>query len=126
MITPFGIFLRKLRLDNNEVMADMAEKLDVSISFLSAVELDKKNIPYSWFEKICKLYDLTDKQEKELSEVICLSKHFLRIDLSDLSDEKRSLVFLFERRLKSMRDEDVEKLNEFLNSILVRFGSEIK
>lgn len=126
MITPFGIFLRKLRLDNNEVMADMAEKLDVSISFLSAVELDKKNIPYSWFEKICKLYDLTDKQEKELSEVICLSKHFLRIDLSDLSDEKRSLVFLFERRLKSMRDEDVEKLNEFLNSILVRFGNKIK
>ena len=117
MITPFGIFLRKLRLDNNEVMADMAEKLDVSVSFLSAVELDKKNIPYSWFEKICKLYDLNDRQERELREVICLSRHFLRVDLSDLSDEKRFLVFLFERKLESMSDENVEKLNEFLNSI---------
>lgn len=117
MIIPFGIFLRKLRLDNNEVMADMAEKLDVSVSFLSAVELDKKNIPYSWFEKICKLYDLNDRQEKELREVICLSRHFLRVDLSDLSDEKRFLVFLFERKLESMSDENVEKLNEFLNSI---------
>lgn len=117
MITPFGIFLRKLRLDNNEVMADMAEKLDVSTSFLSAVELDKKNIPYSWFKRICKLYNLNDRQEKELSEAICLSKRFLRIDLSDLSDEKRSLVFLVERKLESMSDEDVEKLNEFLNSI---------
>lgn len=117
MVTPFGIFLRKLRLDNNEVMIDMAEKLDVSISFLSAVELDKKNIPYSWFERICKLYDLNDRQKKELSEAICLSRHFLRVDLSDLSDEKRSLGFLFERKLESMSDEDVEKLNEFLNSI---------
>lgn len=117
MITPFGIFLRKLRLDNNEVMADMAEKLDVSISFLSAVELDKKNIPYSWFERICKLYDLNDRQKKELSEAICLSRRFLRVDLSDLSDEKRSLAFLFERKLGSMSDEDVEKLNEFLSSI---------
>ncbi len=47
MLTQFGIFLRKLRLDSNEIMKEMATKLDVSPSFLSTVENGKKTIPKS-------------------------------------------------------------------------------
>lgn len=42
MITPIGKFLRKLRIDTGEILKDMAEKLHVSPSFLSAVENGKK------------------------------------------------------------------------------------
>ena len=44
MITPIGKFLRKLRIDTGEILKDMAEKLHVSPSFLSAVENGKKKI----------------------------------------------------------------------------------
>lgn len=39
MVTAFGKFLRILR----EILKDMAEKLNVTSSFLSAVENGKKN-----------------------------------------------------------------------------------
>ena len=42
MITSLGRFLRKLRIDQGEILKDMADKLGVSVSFLSAVENGKK------------------------------------------------------------------------------------
>ena len=42
MITAFGKFLRILRMDNGEILKTMAEKLEVTSSFLSAVENGKK------------------------------------------------------------------------------------
>ena len=41
MLTSLGIFLRKLRLEQREVLKYMADKLGVSASFLSAVENGK-------------------------------------------------------------------------------------
>ena len=33
-----GKFLRKLRIDHDEYLKDMAQKLNISISYLSAIE----------------------------------------------------------------------------------------
>ena len=38
MLTSLGKFLRKLRIDRGEILKDMADKLGVTVSFLSAVE----------------------------------------------------------------------------------------
>ena len=43
MTTNFGKFCRKLRIDNDELLYDMAAKLGVSSAFLSKVENGKKN-----------------------------------------------------------------------------------
>ena len=45
MLTMLGKFLRKLRIDRNELLKDMAGKLDVTVSFLSSVENGKKKMP---------------------------------------------------------------------------------
>ena len=45
MLTALGRFLRKIRIDRNELLKDMADKLEVSASFLSAVENGKKSMP---------------------------------------------------------------------------------
>jgi len=45
MITEYGKFLRKLRIDQGQILKTMAEKLGVSSAFLSAVENGKKKIP---------------------------------------------------------------------------------
>ena len=41
-ISEFAIFCRKLRLDNNQILKDMADVLGVSSSYLSAVENGKR------------------------------------------------------------------------------------
>ena len=42
MITEYGKFLRKLRIDQGQILKTMAEKLGVSAPFLSAVENGKQ------------------------------------------------------------------------------------
>lgn len=76
MITQLGIFLRKLRLDTGEIMRDMAKKLDVSSSFLSAVENGKKRMPDSWYYKIIMLYNIDDSKKEEL-RVFCDCENYI-------------------------------------------------
>ncbi|KHF28295.1 Helix-turn-helix domain protein [Anoxybacillus sp. BCO1] len=54
MLTEFGRFCRKLRIDNGELLKHMADKLGVTSSYLSAVENGKRNVPQDWVEKNCK------------------------------------------------------------------------
>ena len=44
MLTEFGKFVRKLRIDNGTVLGEMAKSIAVSSAYLSAVENGKKNI----------------------------------------------------------------------------------
>ena len=67
MATGFGKFLRKLRIDSDETQGDMAKKLDVAQSFLSAVENGKKDIPKSLCRKILDLYPLSMEQKYQLT-----------------------------------------------------------
>lgn len=112
MDTPIRVFLKKLRSDNNEVMGDMAEKLGVTTSFLSAVELGKKNPPDSWIYKICKSYNLTGEQYDEFRNAIFLSQRFVKIDLTGLSREQRAVVLNFKGNLKYLSNEDLKEIRK--------------
>lgn len=52
MLTEFGKILRKIRIDQGEIIKDMEEKLNVTASYLSVVETGKRNIPENWIEEI--------------------------------------------------------------------------
>lgn len=112
MDTPIRVFLKKLRSDNNEVMQDMAEKLGVTTSFLSAVELGKKNIPDSWYIKISDVYKLTGRQRYDFRGVLFLSPRFVKIDLTDLSQEQRAVVLNFKDNLKYLSNEDLKEIRK--------------
>ena len=56
MLTSIGRFLRKLRIDNGEILKDMAEALGGSSAFLSAVENGKKKMTEGWIEKLKSIY----------------------------------------------------------------------
>lgn len=66
MLTPFGKSLRKLRLDRGLLLKDMADLLDVSPSFLSAVESGKKAIPARIVDEIAEAYNLTASEINDL------------------------------------------------------------
>ena len=68
MLTEFGKICRKIRIDHGELMRHMAFKLDVTASFLSAVENGKRNIPKKWCLIIIEMYDLNCDEGKKLRE----------------------------------------------------------
>ncbi|MDK9581190.1 helix-turn-helix transcriptional regulator [Sneathia sanguinegens] len=115
MITQLGIFLRKLRLDSGEIMREMATKLDVSSSFLSAVENGKKNMPDSWYDIIVNLYNLDKGKKDKFKRAIEESQKSVEINLEDLSREKKRLVFSFARELENLNEEEVDKMKIFFN-----------
>ncbi len=69
-LTEFGKFLRKLRIDNGELLKDMAIKLNTTPAFLSMVETGRRSIPKKLEEEIEKIYSLSLIQKEELISIL--------------------------------------------------------
>ncbi|MNY85866.1 Helix-turn-helix domain protein [compost metagenome] len=91
-LTSFGKFCRKLRVDNGELLEDLAKKLEVTSSYLSAVEMGKRNIPFMRLDKISKIYDLNSSEKLVLHNVVWESQLTLKINVSDLSVEDKNKI----------------------------------
>ena len=89
MITPFGKALRNLRMDRGTLLKDMAQQLEVTSSYLSAVESGKRNIPENWPQVIGALYDLNDQEIKNLEVAAAASTTQIKLDLSQNNCQSR-------------------------------------
>lgn len=114
MLTEFGKYLRKLRIDCNETLAAMARKLGVTASYLSCVETGKRSIPNKWFEKIAQLYKLDDMNRNELLHVGLSSVNKVNVDVEDQDDADKTLVLVFARRLPQLSQEEKDALRKIL------------
>jgi transcriptional regulator with XRE-family HTH domain len=108
--TFFGKALFGIRLDHNEVMHDMADKLGVSVAYLSAVERGKKPVPSSWPVRIASLYDLKPEKVQYLEDMSKMSPTNLKIDLKDCSAFQRSVAYAFTESLPKMGDEAAKNI----------------
>ncbi len=124
MITEVGRFLRKLRIDSNEVLYDMAQKLGCTSAFISSIELGKRPVPSEFQRKLTELYDLTSDQQEEFQYAIDQSAHSVTIPLDELNDSTKGLALVFARRLKTMEEKEAEKLLEYLNNTRKRGKNE--
>lgn len=115
MLTAFGRFCRKLRIDQGELLKDMAEKLGVTPSYLSAVEIGKRSIPKSWPELIKQKYSLSHDQFAELLEAVKLSQSSLKIDLTNYSESDREIMLAFARQFSSLDDNAKQHIKTLLN-----------
>lgn len=116
MLTPFGRFLRKLRIDNGELMKNMADRLKVTPSYLSAVEVGKKPVPASWLDILKSSYALSDAtQLRNLAE---LSKPEFRLEIPRGTDDlRRETAMTFARKVGEL---DHESLMKILDVMLKR------
>lgn len=112
MVTEFGKFLRILRISKDKNAKVLAEKLGVSISYLSAVENGKRPIPLSWEKKIIKIFDLDDKECDKLKSLIIKSSNNLNIDLNNVDEQHKNLLFSLAR--KEIDENTINKLCEIV------------
>ena len=89
MLTNFGKFCRKLRIDKGELLYDMAQRLKVSSAFLSKVENGKAKPPEEWKESIPSMYSLNEEQKEELCEYIDEARESSIINVSAFSRDDR-------------------------------------
>ena len=114
MLTSLGRFLRKLRIDNGEILKNMADRLDVTVSFLSAVENGKKHMPPSWNTRICSLYKLDNQQQSEFSAAVAETEDALAMDFNGVSLDNRELAVSFARKFAEFDEEQLANIKKIL------------
>jgi transcriptional regulator with XRE-family HTH domain len=110
MITPFGIVTRKLRLDKGLRLLDLAKKLNLSSSFVSAVETGKKPLPAGYVDSVVKALGLTRAEALELQRAADRSK--TAVDIDGLQGSQRELVAAFARKLHVLPPEFLEEIKK--------------
>ena len=110
--TALGKYLRKISIDHDERLYDMAENLGISSAFLSSVENGHKKASDSLINKIIENYHLTQEQQKEL--LYAKSKSVSKIDLSSFSPEKQEATLMFARKFDDLTDEQVQRIRKIL------------
>lgn len=114
MLTSIGRFLRKLRIDQGEILKDMAEKLGVTVSFLSAVENGKKKMPSVWNKKICDLYNLSAGQRDAFTAAIADTEDSIEMNLYEATVGRRELAVSFARKFSEIDDFQAEEIKKIL------------
>jgi len=112
--TPFGEFFKILRIKHKEVLFDASKFLGVSSAYISAVECGKRQIPSEWRQAIVQHYNLSEKDILELDQSIEKSKTSIEMDLTGVSDARRTAALQFCRSFDQMDDEVALKIMEIL------------
>lgn len=110
--TLFGKALRKLRIERDETMMDMAAKLTCSPSFLSSIETGRKPVPAGFVNKLGAGYGLSEEFQQELQRHVEESAKVYRI-APEAGDQ--ALVAAFARRLDMLSDNEKQQIFDILN-----------
>lgn len=113
-VTSLGKKLRKIRIDHDEITLDMAKKLEISVSYLSAIENGKRAIPTNFLEKICEKYGLDNTMRNELEKDIIKHSGEVIVNVKNLSDTQQELSILYARKVNELSDEQITKIRGFL------------
>lgn len=114
-MTRLGKLLRKLRIDHDELLLSMAQKLGVSSAFLSSVENGKRSAPASWVDTLTKEYSLTLDAQKEFEEAIAESVKQIRIDVNNVDLDIKNCALAFARSFDKLAEEDLQRIMEIIN-----------
>ena len=110
MLTEFGKVLRKIRIDKQQLLKDMATALGVSSAYLSAVETGKRRIPKNWVDEISSIYKLDQDSRTELQRAADDSVTDITISLHNASMQRRDAVLSFARALDGLSDDDLKRI----------------
>lgn len=116
MLTDFGKFLRKIRIDCGEILKDMAEKLNVSAAYLSAVEMGKRNIPEQWVNRISELYGLSEEEKSKLNDAADNSAKSITLNFDNISNSRKETAILFAREFENVDAETLDKIKKLLKN----------
>ena len=112
MVTQLGKILRIIRINTGDSMRSMADKLDVSVSYLSAIENGKRNVPVNFEEKVVSKYNLSDKDKENLRNAIAQTAANVKVNITELSEKKKKLIYALSK--DELDDETIERLCEII------------
>jgi transcriptional regulator with XRE-family HTH domain len=111
-LTPFGVAVRKLRLDKSLRLLDLAARLNRSPAFLSAIETGRKPIPDGFVLEVSRAMKLSTEELAALRRGADRTRKEVRIE--KLPADQRELVAAFARRLDKVPPEMMDALKKIV------------
>ena len=112
-MTEFGRMLRIIRINKGETAKDMAHKLNISPSYLSAMENGKRNIPLYIGDSISDIYGISDEDKQNIKFAIINTNESIKLDMSGIADKKKEIVVLL--MSKDVNEDTLDKIYGLLN-----------
>ena len=110
MLTPFGIAIRKMRLDKGMRLLDLADRLKMSAAYVSAVETGKKPIPDKYVALAARAMELNVEEARSLQSAADRTREIVRVD--QLAADQRELVAVFARGINTLPPELAARLKK--------------
>jgi len=112
MLTAFGKAVRKMRLDRDgmQKLKDLADALNVSSAFLSAVETGKKTASPDLVDRIADVFAVDARKRRELHQLATESAKSVQLSLVNGEAKSRQVAVMFARKFPSFSEETLEKL----------------
>jgi hypothetical protein len=111
--TPIGKELRKLRVECDERLLDMAAKVQKSAAFISAVETGSKTPPSGFEELIIRSYGLAGEVAARLREAATASRRAFVVTPNNALG--RDTVALLARKINSLSDDQLREIRSVLS-----------
>ena len=112
MLTPFGITIRKLRLDKGMRLLDLARRISRSPAFVSAIETGRKPIPDSYVLMISRAMELSAPEIRELRGAADRTRK--EVPVQELPEDQRELVAAFARKIDELPSDMMAKLKKIV------------
>lgn len=121
-MTPLGAKIRMLRAERGITLKQMAETLDVSSAYLSALEHGKRGKP-TWFllQRIIAYFNVIWDEAEELQRLAELSDPKISIDTAGLLPEATELANRMARDIAHLdKDDLIDLKNEIVRRVATR------
>ncbi|HIY34284.1 MAG TPA: helix-turn-helix domain-containing protein [Candidatus Eubacterium faecigallinarum] len=115
MLTDLGKELRRIRINNDEILKNMAAKLEITPAYLSAIENGKREPTKKFMDTLFKVYNVPCEEQKNLIQAFHSTIENVSINLSNQSQNRKDLGLVFARKFDGLSDDQIKKLIKILN-----------
>ncbi|MCH3909892.1 MAG: helix-turn-helix domain-containing protein [Bacilli bacterium] len=114
MTTEFGKELRKIRIDRDQVLKDMADRLGVSSSYISSIESGERRVSDKFYSSVLENYNLNPKEKEALRIARAETEKSIDLSLRGLNQGQKQVAINLQRTIKDLDKTDVDQLLEIL------------
>ena len=118
-MTPFGKKFRSIRAERGITLKDMAQAINVSPAYLSALEHGRKGAP-TWYlvQRIITFFNVIWDEAEELERLAQISHPRIVVDTSGLGSQATELANKFARHVGALSENDIKSLLLLLNELI--------
>ena len=118
--TSLAKFLKILRVQNDELLGNMADRLGIKPSYLSSIEANRRPLTDELSARVAEAYSLDEEQRRKLSSCVAEANRTVEVSLDSVQDEALlpeyvDTALLFAKDLSKMSSVELGRIKDLLN-----------